>query len=85
MRSPPPPDTAGFAEDYTYGCYCSPKLNAKSFPEFYLFSSLLPPMTPPKSKSLTLSPPIPPLGLVEANFSKPAPKSKPWLSDSYYY
>jgi len=35
------------------------------------------PITPPKSKSFTLSPPIPPAALLVANFSKPAPKSKP--------
>jgi len=44
-------------------------------------------MTPPKSKSLILSPPIAAEGLVDANFSKPAPKSKspPAFSGSFYY
>ena len=77
----PPPDAGGFDDAYVFCYYCSPpKLKAKSPPAFCLFSSFYPPITPPKSKSFTLSPPIAPPALLEANFSKPAPKSKPGLS-----
>jgi len=74
MISPPP------AAGYSYlasGC-SPPKLNLNSSPPAAPdFFSSPDPMTPPKSKSLTLSPPMAPPALFVANFSKPAPKSNP--------
>ena len=75
MISPPP--AAGYS--FLASGWSPPKLNLNSSPPPAApdFFSSPDPMTPPKSKSLTLSPPMAPAAVFVPNCSKPAPKSNP--------